>query len=322
LDHNQVNEIDLDSLESGKSYSFKLNMTQHALGEHWQIPIMIMKGAKDGPTLGITAALHGNELNGISIIHKLWDKIDPQQLCGTLFAVPVVNAPGFLNGTREFSDGADLNRIMPGVEDGTESQVYASVLVEKVLKKFDYLIDLHTASVGRINSLYVRADLRDKQIQQMAYLQEPRIIVNKPGEEGTWRGEAQKLGISAITVEVGDPNVFQRKHVRPSIFGINNVLVELGMINEELQEIDHDAIICDSSYWIYAQNGGILRVLPELTDRVSKGELVATIVDIFGNVIEEIEADEDGVVVAKATNPVCQVGSRVIHLGVNEISQN
>jgi predicted deacylase len=157
--------------------------------------------------------------------------------------------------------------------------------------------------------------MTQKIVARMAELQEPRIIVNKKGGEGTLRAEATRLGIHAITVEVGDPHLFQRKHIRPSIFGLNNVLVELGMIEEDHEEIDHNAVVCKNSTWFYAKNGGILRVIPELTETVRKGEKIATISNIFGEVIEEIKSPGDAVVVAKSVNPVCEVGSRVIHLG-------
>jgi predicted deacylase len=265
--------------------------------------------------VGITAALHGNELNGISIVHKLWENIDAKKLKGTLVLAPVLNVPGFLMGQREFTDGQDLNRIMPGKASGTTSEVYAHLIVSKIIKHFNYLIDLHTASFGRINSLYVRADMANEIVAKMAELQEPQIIVNKTGARGTLRGEATRLGIHAITVEAGDPYLFQRKHIRTSIFGLNNVLQELGMREGKEDEVEHDAIVCKGSRWMYAKNGGILRVLPRLTDSVKKEEVIATISDIFGTIIEEIRSPADAVVVAKSTNPVCEMGSRVIHLG-------
>lgn len=309
-----LNELALESIPENSKTTYKLNSVQNALGEHWQIPVMVIKG-KPGPVVGVTAALHGNELNGISIIHKLWDKVEPSDLTGTLVLVPVMNIPGFLNGTREFSDQIDLNRIMPGHPEGTSSDVYAHLLMERIVKHFDFLIDLHTASFGRINSLYVRADMGSEVVARMAELQEPEIIVNKSGGKGTLRAEATRLGIHAITVEVGDPHVFQKRHIRSSIFGINNVLVDLGMLDEEKEEIAHSAVVCKDSAWIYAKTGGILRVFPTLIDKVEAGDVIATVVDVFGNIVEKIESPRAGVVVAKATNPVCEVGSRIIHLG-------
>lgn len=312
----EVDEINLDDFAPGSTTKLKLNMVENALGEPWQIPVIIIRGNQEGPVLGVTAALHGNELNGIPIIHSLVKKVENENLKGTIIAIPILNIPGFLSGEREFNDGKDLNRLMPGRFNGTSSEVYCHHIVNKIGKKLDYLIDLHTASFGRINSLYIRADLTDPVVARMASLQEPQIIVNNSGEEGTFRGAVSELGTKAITVEVGDPHIFQKKHIRPSIFGVNNVLVDLKMIDEDMVEIEHDPVVCKRSFWIYAQSGGILRVLPDLTNFVKKGEVIATITDIYGELIEEIKANANAIVVAKSTNPVCQVGSRVIHLGI------
>lgn len=316
----QLDQLNLDSIIPATKTKFKLNMVENALGEHWQVPVMVVKGAKDGPVFGVTAALHGNELNGISIIHRLWDKTKASDLRGTLVLIPVLNSPGFISGQREFYDGSDLNRIMPGKKKGTTSQVYAHNILEKIVKYFDYFVDLHTASFGRVNSLYVRADLSDEVVKKMAYLQEPQIIVNKPGENGTLRLEATKLGIPSITVEIGDPHLLQRKHIRPSYYGINNILVEFGMLDDELEDIEHESVVCKSSKWIYSLSGGILQVFPQLTERVKKDQVIAKITDVFGELVEEVKAPYDSIVVAKSTNPICPVGSRIIHLGC--IDQN
>ena len=314
MKHKVIDELHLESIEKGSKQFFKLNCVKNALGDYWQIPLMVAKGG-EGPVIGITAALHGNELNGISIIHKLWEKIDASHLHGTVVLSPVLNIPGFINGQREFTDGNDLNRIMPGKKNGSSSEVYAHTILNKLVRHFNYFIDLHTASFGRVNSLYVRADMTNPTAAQMAKLQEPKIIVNKKGAEGTLRYEATKLGIHTITIEVGDPHLFQRNQVRNSIFGLNNVLVDLGMLDEEMEDIDHDVAVCKDSHWLYAKNGGILRVRPGLTDMVKKGEIIATITNIFGEVIQELKSPENAIVVGKATNPVCEVGSRVVHLG-------
>ena len=310
-----IDNMNLSELSKGK-HTFKLNMIKHALGEFWAVPIMVAKGQQEGPVLGITAALHGNELNGISIIHKLWEATNVDDLRGTLVFVPVLNVPGFVEGERGFYGGIDLNRIMPGKEKGPTSDVYAYNILSKIIRHLNYLIDLHTASFGRVNSLYVRADLSDAKVARMAELQEPQIIVNKPGELGTLRGEAAKMGISAITIEAGDPYLFQREHIKPTFDGLVHVLANFGMIDEPVDKIAHEPIICRSSYWLYAQNAGILQVHKDLTEPVRKGDVIAAITDIFGNVVEEIAAPEDAVVVSKSTNPVCHVGSRVIHLGI------
>jgi len=310
-------ELKLSVLKRGEINRIYLQLTDNALGTPWRIPLIVIRGKEKGPTLGITAALHGNELNGISTIFKLIEEINPMELKGTLILVPISNVPGYLKNQRVFSDSVDLNRIMPGSSTGSASQLYAHHFITKIVSKFDYLLDLHTASPGRINSLYLRADLENEETRILAYLQNPQIIVKKFDESGTLRGWANDHGIPAITIEIGNPNAFQHSLIDETLTGLLNTMRHLGMIEGEVEDMITDAIICDHSYWIYSSKGGIIDVLPKLADKVKENETIAIIYDVFGQVREKIKATQDGVVIGKNINPNCEAGTRVLHLGVN-----
>lgn len=312
-------DLIIEELENGEVHRIHVHLTDNALGVPWRIPVIVVKGKKDGPILGITAALHGNELNGISTIFKLIEDIDPRDLSGTLVLVPISNVPGYLMNNRYFSDNVDLNRIMPGKQEGNTSQLYAYNLIHKIINRFDYLLDLHTASHGRVNSLYIRADLDSDDTRTLAYLQNPQIIVKKYDEEGTLRGWANENGIPSVTIEIGNPNAFQHSLIDETLEGIMNTMKHLNMINGKVKDLLKDATICDHSYWIYSKKGGIIDVLPKLADNVKKGELIAKVYNVFGEVKEEIIADKDGIVIGKNISPNCDAGTRVLHLGVNVI---
>lgn len=248
-------DLILEELENGEVHRIHVHLTDNAFGVPWRIPVIVVKGKKDGPVLGITAALHGNELNGISIIFKLIEDIDPNDLSGTLVLVPISNVPGYLMNTRYFSDNVDLNRIMPGKQEGNTSQLYAYNLTHKIINRFDYLLDLHTASHGRVNSLYIRADLDSDDTRTLAYLQNPQIIVKKYDEEGTLRGWANENGIPSITIEIGNPNAFQHSLIDETLEGIMNTMKHLDMISGKVKDLLKDATVCDHSYWIYSKKG-------------------------------------------------------------------
>ena len=293
-----------------------LTLITDGLGNPINIPVMVAKGEKDGPILGLTAALHGNELNGISVIQRLFRELDINDLSGTVVGIPVVNIPSFIRKKRRFNDGVDLNHIMPGKKDGNVSNVYAYRFVNKIIKQFDYLLDLHTASFGRINSFYIRADMEHEEVKKMALLQNADIIVHNPPSDGTLRGAADELGIPAITIEVGNPNTFQKRLIRSGVEGIHNVLSHLKMIPDEIEVPKKTTIICKSSYWIYTDVGGLLTVHVDLREIVKKGKIIASIRDIFGNLLKEYLAPENGIVIGKSTSPVNQTGGRILHLGI------
>ncbi|MEZ5973817.1 MAG: succinylglutamate desuccinylase/aspartoacylase family protein [Planctomycetota bacterium] len=227
-EHIAMRLLDLESLAAGEIHHVWLHVANNGIGEPIRIPILVAKGLEPGPTFGITAALHGNELNGISVIQKLFADLDPAHLKGTIVGVLALNVPGVLMKQRQFNDNVDLNSIAPGKPAGRGSAVYLHRFIDRVVRQFHYLIDLHTASVGRVNSLYVRADMNAPEAARMARLQVPEIIVHNPPNDTTLRGSAAALGIPAITVELRDPSRFQPRTIEDGLAGVLNVLRDLG----------------------------------------------------------------------------------------------
>ncbi len=311
-----IDVLDLDSIPKGVISRYFINLVEDGMGTAIKLPLIVAKGNYHGPVVGLTAAVHGNELNGIPVIQRLFKEIDPTKLKGTIIGVPIVNVPSYLRKKRRFLDGVDLNHIMPGKEGGTVSQVYAWRVVNKLIKNFDYLLDLHTASNGRINSYYIRADMSDEIVRKMALLQNAQIIVHNPPSDGTLRGTADELEIPAITLEVGNPNLFQKGMIRDGLTGIHNLMGYLKMTDSEVEEISNETVICKRSYWIYSDVGGLITVHPNVTDMLTQGDLIATVRNIFGDVIKEYFAPETGVVIGKSVSPVNQTGGRILHLGI------
>ena len=311
-----IENFNVENTPRGSRKDYWLKIISDGFANPVCIPLMVMRGIKDGPVLGITAAVHGNELNGISVIQRLFNEVSDEELCGTIVAVPVVNVPAYIRKKRRFNDGVDINHIMPGKENGNVSQVYAYRFMQRFIKQLDFLMDLHTASTGRINSYYIRADMDDKSTQRMAILQNADIIVHNPPLDGTLRGAADDLGIPAITLEVGNPSTFQKKLIRSGVEGVHNVLCDLKMIEDEITEPEKETVLCKKSYWIYTDTGGLLTIYVNLRQLVKEGEHLATLRDVFGNMVKEYFAPEDGIVIGKSISPVNQSGGRILHLGI------
>ncbi|MDX1477063.1 MAG: succinylglutamate desuccinylase/aspartoacylase family protein [Saprospiraceae bacterium] len=316
-----IRKLDLASLPKEAITRLWIHLVTDALGQPVCAPVVVARGAHPGPVLGMTAAVHGNEINGIPVIQRMFADLDVSNLRGTLVGVLVVNVPSFLNETRRFVDGTDLNHIMPGKAHGNVSEIYAYRFVNNVIRHLDYLADLHTASFGRINSYYIRADLRNASTAEMARVQNADIIVHNPPSDGTLRGAAAELGIPAITLEVGDPHTFQRGMIRSSLTGINNLLAVLGMTGEEVEAPASPPVVCSDSHWIYAGMGGILRVMPDITDHLIEGQEIARLQNIFGEELDTYRAPHAGIVIGKSVSPVCQTGDRILHLGTIDQEQ-
>lgn len=307
--------LNLDALPIGLSRMW-ICLSTDGLSQPISVPVMIAKGDYTGPVLGITAALHGNELNGIPLIHRLFRELDSSQLSGAVVAVIVANIPGYLRAQRGFSDGTDLNRVFPGKETGSASQVYVYNLMENIINRCHYVLDLHTASLGRSNSLYVRTDMNNETTRRMARLQNPQIIVHNTGYDRSLRCAAVDRGIPAITVEIGNPQRFQERFIKFALIGVENILCSLEMVPREPERPEYEPIICSHSFWIFTTSGGILDVLPEVNTFVSEGDIIARVYTIFGDEKEAYHAPLDGIIIGKSINPVCQTGDRILHLGV------
>jgi predicted deacylase len=315
-----IDSLDLHTIKPETISYFWLTISYDGISQPIRIPIIVAKGKSDHPVVGLTAAVHGNELNGIFVIQRLFNEIQVDSLEGVIIGVPVVNVPSYLAKQRRYLNNVDLNHIMPGKDNGNVSQEYAHQFFSKVIKKFDYLVDLHTASQGRINSFYVRADLKHPIVRKMAFLQNAQIIVHNPPSDGTLRGAADEIDIPALTLEVGNPNSQQNKMVKSGIIGIHNVLSYLEMIPDSIIDIQSAPVVCSHSYWLYTDVGGLLRVDVNLTDLVSKGQKIAVVRNIFGAIIKEYFAPEDGIVIGKSVSPVNQSGGRILHLGIVKTS--
>jgi hypothetical protein len=313
----EIGNFNLGRFAKGKIHPTWFHIIDNGIGEPIRVPILVARGKADGPVLGLTAAVHGNELNGIPVIQQIFRTLDVNQLRGTIVGVLAVNIPAVLMEQRRFIDDVDLNRIAPGKLNGNVSETYIYRFIENIVTQFDFLIDLHTASFGRVNSYYVRADMSDPATARMARLQNPDIILNDEPSDRSLRGTAASMGIKSITVEMKDPHVFQKDVIENGLEGITNVLCDLDMQSGELSCYTETTILCDRSTWIYTDVGGILYVRPKVTQLVEKGDRLAIVRDIFGNQEREYKAPEKGVIIGKSTNPVNQTGSRIVHLGLN-----
>ena len=316
--------IDLASFKPNSKQNIWLKISENALGTDIVIPVIILKGDSDKPVLGITAAIHGDEINGTSIIHHLTDKVDVNKLKGTIVAFPVLNPEGYLLNQRDDINQEDLNRIFPGKAAGTESEQFVYQLKDKVLKDPEFLIDIHTASFGRINSMYVRADLTNDTLATFAALFQPDVILDsKEASVGiitsaskTLRQEATDKGIRCITLEAGNPQVLQSDMISRGTSGILRIMSYLKMLPEATSPVKSKPLYCKKSYWVYTTKGGILEVMPGLNQVLKKGDLIAVQKDIFGNISQKYFSPEDGVVIGKSTNPVAGAGGRILHLGI------
>lgn len=317
-----VDHIVLEDFENGQLHKVWLSVGEDGFNQPIKIPVIIAKGADSGSVLGLTAAIHGNELNGIRIIQKVIDSLDMSALNGTIVAIPGLNPLAIAGNQREYVDLQDLNRLFPGKKNGNRSQQMAYQIAQKVIPLFNYHVDLHTASFGRINSLYGRGNMDDGELADMLRALEPDIIVSNKGVASfgessglTMRAFAISKGVKSITLEYGNPQIYQEEMIERGTTGIQNLLKFLQFLPGTV-ELAQAKNVCSKSYWLFTNKGGYLEVYVDLKEKVIKGQSLGVLRDSFGQIVEEYKAPEDGIVIGKSTNPVNISGGRILHLGV------
>lgn len=278
------------------------------------IPITVVRGAFEGPTLYLTGAVHGDEISGVAIVRKVLDTINPETLRGTLIGVPVVNRFGFHNSSRYLPDRRDLNRFFPGDPGGSMASRIANQLFEKVVKKADAGIDLHTASAGQTNLCHVRGDTDDEKVKELMKAFGTPIMLEGAGPKGSLRRAATESGVPTIIFEAGEPNRFQHHVVEIGTAGVLRVMKHLGMVDKRPPRPGIN-ILVKRSEWVRADHGGILDLEVSPGDLVRTKQRLATIHDPFGQHVDEILAPHSGVILSTATDPLTNPGNAIAHIG-------
>ncbi len=277
--------------------------------------VLVLHGAKPGPKLCLTAAVHGDELNGVEIVRRLMYDIDPMKLNGSVIGVPIVNLQGFRRGTRYLPDRRDLNRFFPGNPEGSSASRIAFSFFSEVVSHCDMLLDLHTGSFRRTNLPQLRADLTHAKVDNLAKKMGAIVVVQSEGAEGSLRRAAVQAGIPAVTLEAGAPHELSKADIDHGVKSIESAMDNLGMIHRRrFWERAAEPIYYESS-WVRAKEGGMLFSDVSLGAEVQEGDLLGTVTDPITNKHSEILAPFAGQIIGMALNRVMFPGFAAYHIG-------
>ena len=302
------------SVEAGESVNTELLITETYSSRSVSVPIQVRRGLADGPTVFVSAAVHGDELNGTGAIRSLLSDTSWTLERGTLLLVPVMNVLGFERHSRYLPDRRDLNRCFPGSPSGSMASRLARVIFESLVERCDYGIDLHTAAVRRTNFPNVRADLKNADCQRLAEAFGAGIILSGAGPKGSLRREATQDGCPTIVVEGGEVWKVESSVADCMTRGVFNVLKELGMM-AGIPEVPKNQAVIKQTKWIRAERGGFIAMHVAPGDIVVKGQPLATNSSLLSEDQNRLEAPFSGIVIGMTTLPGVQPGEPVIHLG-------
>ena len=308
------------SIAPGTSMDVRLPISQTYTGDAINIPLRIIRGKEPGPKIFVTAAIHGDEINGTGIIHDFFfnEHVDLQR--GTLILAPVVNVFGFESHERYLPDRRDLNRSFPGSAKGSLASRIAHILMQELVGPCDFGIDLHTAAAQRTNFPNIRADLSNPKARRIATAFGAMLTVDGKGPLGSFRREATRSGCPTIILEAGEPWKVEPAVLQIGIRGIRNVLSELEMIDEAPEKPPFQVKIRRST-WVRAAVGGSLKFHVSPGDFVEAGQAVATNYSIMGVEQSVLTSEGHGIVLGMTTMPAVKPGEPICHIAALSDSQ-
>ena len=309
-------EINGTHVEPGQRVSIDLPVARLYTHTSLAMPVQVIHGKQRGPCVFVSAAIHGDELNGVEIIRRLLRHTALKRLSGTLVAIPIVNVHGFLDRSRYLPDRRDLNRSFPGSARGSLAARIASLFMNEVVARCGYGIDLHTGAIHRENIPQIRANLDDPETERLARAFGVPVLINSTLRDGSLRMAAAERGVTMFLYEAGEALRLDEVSIRAGLKGVLNVMRELGMLPPRKGKPHglKSPVIARSSSWVRAPESGILRTLVPLGTRVEKGRLLAFIADPFGESEIEVRARQEGIVIGRTQLPLVHQGEALYHL--------
>lgn len=290
------------------------------------LPVHVLHGSRPGPAMFVSAAIHGDELNGVEIIRRVLRTLQPGNIAGTLLCIPVVNAFGFLGRSRYLPDRRDLNRSFPGSANGSLAARLAHLFLTEVVRRCQFGIDLHTAAVHRVNLPQIRADItRRGRCRDLAEAFGAQVVLEAPERSGSLRRAAREGGVDVLVYEGGEGLRFDEFAIKAGVDGIANVMLRTGML--ELPDgvdphsdpaAQRPPIFANASKWIRAPDGGVFRATRKIGAAVSEGDVIGYVANPYEDSQTEIRSPRRGIIIGSTTLPIVNMGDALFHIAWSE----
>jgi hypothetical protein len=304
-----------EDIAPGTSRDVGFLVTTMATGNPSSLDLRVLHGARPGPTVFVSAAIHGDEIIGTAVIQRLAQELDPLALAGTLLLVPVANVFGFMTRTRYLPDRRDLNRSFPGSTGGSLAGQLANIFYREIVGRCELGIDIHSAAIHRYNLPQIRIAAGNARLVELAMAFGAPVIIESPLRDGSLRDLAQKQGVDMLLMEAGEALRFDRLSIETGVAGVERVLAHIGMIEADdgLTTVGIPAR-ANRSVWVRAPRGGVTHRVRKSGDPVRKGDLLACVAGLFGDDAVEMVSPIDGIIIGHATLPVVHQGDALFHI--------
>ena len=302
------------SVAPGARASINLPIADLYTGASLSMPVKVVNGRRAGPVMFVSAAIHGDELNGVEVVRRLLRQKSLDSLRGTLLAVPIVNVHGFLERSRYLPDRRDLNRSFPVSAKGSIAARTANTFVKEIVSKADLGIDLHTGALNRANLPQLRANLDDDRTIELARVFGAPVIINSTVRDGSLRQYAAESGFPILVYEAGEALRHDEVSIRAGLRGVIRVMRHVGMLPKARASKAVSPVMAASTSWVRAPDSGIVSHKVALGAAVVEGQRLAIVSDPLGDDQATVCAPFDGIVIGRSTLPLAHEGEALFHI--------
>ena len=313
-----------ESILPGESKTIDMEIAKLHNSAKLKIPIIVQRSKIDGPVVLFSAGIHGDEINGIEIVRQIITKKINKPKKGTIICIPIINMFGFINQSRQFPDGRDLNRVFPGSKKGSLASQFAYHILTEIMPLVDYAIDFHAGGAGRFNAPQIRLEQNNAELKILADIFNAPFTLFSKNIAGSFRNASQKSKVKMLLFEGGKSLDINNPIVNEGLEGVKRFLEHLDMLNSKHRTIKkkEDSIYIEKSTWIRANSSGLLHNAISISAFVKKGTVLATITDPFGKFERKVKAPNDGYIINANHSPIVYQGDAIYHISKTIVNGN
>lgn len=312
----EIFEILGKKISLGESIEANFSVAKLHSSNPVEVPVIIERAKKPGPTILITAGIHGDEINGIEIVRQIIAKGLNKPKKGTIICVPVINIFGFLHLEREFPDGRDLNRVFPGSKTGSLASRVAHKFMTEVVPYADLILDFHTGGARRFNAAQIRIIKNDPVLNELAEIFGAPFVLYSKNLNKSFRNSCYKKGIPILLFEGGKSSHIDSKITNSGVNGAKRVLNHLEMLNNKFKasKPKKKCVFINESKWLRAKFSGMFQPSIAINTKVKKGDVLGHITDPYGKFNHFVKAEHSGYIINVNESPIVYQGDALFHV--------
>ena len=305
-----------EEIALGESKTVSFNVAKLHTQNTIDVPVIIERSKKPGPTVLITAGIHGDEVNGVEIVRQIIAKGINKPKRGTIICIPVINVFGFIQMHREFPDGRDLNRVFPGSKEGSLASRVAHKLIKEIVPYADLIMDFHTGGADRFNAAQVRIAKGEAVLDKLAHVFGAPFVLYSKNLNKSFRNTCYKLGIPLLLFEGGKSFNLDSTITNTGVNGAKRVLNHLEMLNKNFKASrpKKSCVFISESKWVRAKFSGMFKPSIVINSKVEKGDVIGNITDPYGSFNHFVKAPNDGYVFNINESPIIYQGDAIFHI--------